>query len=95
MSAPVPPSSPDEAVPVEARAPRAMTQATAKQRLTALLVEHRGHNFCDACSARAIGSDPSTAYRAAAKTMQATGFVREYAICSDCGASRLITRATG
>src|SRR5437588_142571 len=49
-----------------------MTQATAKQRLTALLVERRGHNFCDACAARAVGIDPSTAYRAAAKTMQAT-----------------------
>ena len=68
--------------------------ATAKQRLTTFLVERRGRNFCDACSARAIGIDPSTAYRAAAKTMQTTGFVREYAICSDCGASRLITRAT-
>jgi len=94
LSAPVPPSSPDEAAHVETRAPRVMTQATAKQRLTALLVERRGHNFCDACAARAVGIDPSTAYRAAAKTMQATGFVREYAICSDCGASRLITRAT-
>ncbi|HYS16781.1 MAG TPA: hypothetical protein VET45_07650 [Candidatus Binatia bacterium] len=72
-----------------------MTQATAKQRLTTLLGERRGDNFCDACAASAIGVDPSTAYRAAAKTMQATGFVREYAICSECGASRLITRATG
>ena len=72
-----------------------MTQATAKQRLTTLLGARRGDNFCDACAASAIGVDPSTAYRAAAKTMQATGFVREYAICSECGASRLITRATG
>ena len=69
--------------------------ATAKQRLTAFLVERQGRNFCDACAARAIGIDPSTAYRAAEKTMQTTGCLREYAICSDCGASRLITRATG
>jgi len=72
-----------------------MTPATARERLAAFLVARGGHNFCDACAARAIGIDPSTAYRAAAKTMQATGFVREYAICSDCGASRLITRAAG
>ena len=72
-----------------------MTPPTARERLAAFLTARRGHNFCDACAARAIGVDPSTAYRAAAKTMQATGFVREYAICSDCGASRLITRATG
>ena len=69
--------------------------ATAKQRLTTFLIERRGHNFCDACAARTIGIDPSTAYRAAARMVQAGGAVREYAICSDCGASRLITRATG
>src|SRR5207247_1099121 len=58
----------------------AMTPATAKERLAAFLVARGGHNFCDACAARAIGIDPSTAYRAAAKTTQAVGFVREYAL---------------
>ena len=72
-----------------------MTPATAKERLAAFLVARGGYNFCDACAARAIGIDPSTAYRAAAKTTQAVGFVREYALCSDCGASRLVTRAAG
>jgi len=72
-----------------------MTPATAKERLAAFLVARGGYNYCDACAARAIGIDPSTAYRAAAKTTQVVGFVREYALCSDCGASRLVTRAGG
>jgi len=72
-----------------------MTPATAKERLAAFLVARDGSSFCDACAARALGIDPSTAYRAAAKTTQARGFVREYALCSDCGASRLITRSAG
>jgi hypothetical protein len=72
-----------------------MTPAPAKERLAAFLVTRSGRNFCDACAARALGIDPSTAYRAAMKTTQARSFVREYALCSDCGASRLVTRSTG
>ena len=68
---------------------------TAKDRVSAFLVTRSGKNFCDACVAKALGIDPSTAYRAAMKMTNAVGFVREYAICSDCGASRLITRAAG
>ena len=73
----------------------AVTAGTARERLGDFLSEHRGRNFCDACAARALGIDPSTAYRAAAKLTRAAGFVREYALCSDCGASRLVTRAGG
>ncbi len=72
-----------------------MTPPTARERLAAFLTARSGDNFCDACAARALGVDPSTAYRAAAKTAQVGGAVRQYALCSDCGASRLITRATG
>jgi hypothetical protein len=72
-----------------------MTAETARQRLIAYLIARPGRNFCDACAARALHIDPSTAYRAAARTTRAMGFVREYALCSDCGASRLVTRAKG
>jgi hypothetical protein len=71
-----------------------MTATTARERLTAFLVEQTGRNFCDACAAKALGIDPSTAYRAATRTARVAGFVREFALCSDCGASRLVTRAT-
>ncbi|PYN02661.1 MAG: hypothetical protein DME02_24980 [Candidatus Rokuibacteriota bacterium] len=70
-----------------------MTAGTARERLAAYLIERAGRNFCDACAARALSIDPSTAYRAATRTTRAAGFVREYALCSDCGASRLVTRA--
>jgi hypothetical protein len=72
-----------------------MTVGTARERLVDFLSERRGRNFCDACVARALAIDPSTAYRAAAKMTRAAGFIREYALCSDCGASRLVTRANG
>jgi len=72
-----------------------MTPVIAKDRVAAFLVTRSAHNFCDACMAKALGIDPSTAYRAAMKMTNAVGFAREYAICSDCGASRLITRALG
>jgi len=72
---------------------RGMTVMTARQRLSDFLLANAGRNFCDACAAKAIGIDPSTAYRAATRSIRLTGFVREYALCSDCGASRLITRA--
>jgi hypothetical protein len=72
-----------------------MTAGTARERLTAFLIACRERNFCDACAAKALGIDPSTAYRAAMRATRGPGFVREYALCSDCGASRLVTRATG
>lgn len=71
-----------------------MTAGTARERLTAFLAAQAGRNFCDACLARAVGIDPSTAYRAATRATRGAGFVREYGLCSDCGASRLVTRST-
>jgi hypothetical protein len=71
-----------------------MTAGTARERLTAFLVAQADRNFCDACLARAVGIDPSTAYRAATRAPRVARFVREYGLCSDCGASRLVTRAT-
>lgn len=71
-----------------------MVVGTARQRLTVFLAARPGMNFCDACVAKAVGIDPSTAYRAATRVGPAPGFVREYALCSGCGASRLVTRAT-
>ena len=70
-----------------------MTAGTARERLVAFLTAHPGANFCDACVAKAVGIDPSTAYRAATRSTRTAGFVREYALCSGCGASRLVTRA--
>lgn len=70
-----------------------MMLGTARQRLTIFLAERAGSNFCDACAAKAVGIDPSTAYRAATRVGPGSGFVREYALCSGCGASRLVTRA--
>jgi hypothetical protein len=67
---------------------------TVKDRLMAFLIAQHRRNFCDECVARTLGIDPSTAYRGAARISAATGFVREYGICSVCGASRLITRAS-
>jgi hypothetical protein len=72
-----------------------MMVETARERLAMFLVARPGSNFCDACAAKAVGIDPSTAYRAATKVGPASGFVREYALCFGCGASRLVTRATG
>ena len=64
-----------------------MVGTTARQRLTTFLVARPGTNFCDACAAKAVGIDPSTAYRAATRVAPAAGFVREYALCAGCGAS--------
>jgi len=72
-----------------------MTPATAKERLAAFLVARDGSSFCDACAARALGIDPSTAYSCRGEDDAGPRFVREYALCSDCGASRLITRSAG
>jgi hypothetical protein len=71
-----------------------MTATTARERLAAFLLAQPERNFCDACAAKALGIDPSTAYRVATRATRVAGFVREYALCSDCGASRLVTRAT-
>ena len=71
-----------------------VTATTARERLTAFLVAQPGRNFCDACVAKALGIDPSTAYRAATRTARVAGFLREFALCTDCGASRFVTRAT-
>jgi hypothetical protein len=68
---------------------------TVKDRLMAFLIAQRLRNFCDQCVARTLGIDPSTAYRAATRLTLATGFVREYGVCSECGDSRLIARASG
>ena len=65
-----------------------------RERVITFLIAQR-RNFCDQCVARALGIDPSTAYRAATKLERSSGFVREYSVCSECGASRLITRASG
>jgi hypothetical protein len=66
---------------------------TARDRVKAFLLAHP-RSFCDPCLARALGIDPSTAYRAAVKISQSSGFEREYGACSECGDSRLLTRAT-
>ena len=50
-------------------------------------------SFCDRCLARSLGIDPSTAYRAAVKITRSREFIREYAVCSECGNSRLLTWA--
>ena len=68
---------------------------TVKERVIAFLLERPLRNFCDACMARALGIDPSTAYRAATRFPPSSPFIREYAVCSECGDSRLITRASG
>jgi hypothetical protein len=67
----------------------------AREQVAAFLVTERPRSFCDECLARALGIHPSTAYRAAVKTGRVASFVREYGVCSDCGESRLITRASG
>jgi hypothetical protein len=66
---------------------------TAKERVAAFLSAHQARNFCDECLARALGIDPSTAYRAAVKGGRSGGLIREYGVCTDCGESRLVTRA--
>ena len=67
---------------------------TAKERAAAFLLTNEPRSFCDECLARQLGIDPSTAYRAAVKAGRAGGFVREYGVCSECGESRLVTRAS-
>jgi hypothetical protein len=64
----------------------------ARERVAAFLVSHQPESFCDECLARALGIDPSTAYRAAVKVGRGGEFIREYGVCSDCGESRLVTR---
>jgi hypothetical protein len=54
---------------------------------------HHARSFCDECLARALGIDPSTAYRAAVKVGRSGEFTREYGVCSGCGESRFVTRA--
>ena len=72
---------------------RLQRRILAKDRVAAFLVTRESTNFCDPCLARTLGIDPSTAYRAAVKAGRSGGFVREYGVCSECGESRLITRA--
>jgi len=55
---------------------------------------NRSRALCDQCLARALGVDPSTGYRAAVKVARSDAFIRRYDDCSDCGAGRLVTRAT-
>jgi len=66
----------------------------AKERVAVFLVTHQPRSFCDECLARVLGIDPSTGHRAAVKAGRWSGFVREYGVCSDCGASRLVTSAS-
>lgn len=68
---------------------------TVKERVMAFLLERQLRNCCDACMARALGIDPSTAYRAATRITYSSQFIRQYAVCSECGDSRLTTRAAG
>lgn len=65
----------------------------AKERAAAFLRAHGGRRLCDRCLSRALGIDPSTGHRAAVKVARSAEFVREYGVCSDCGESRLVTRA--
>jgi len=67
---------------------------TAKERVVEFLVTHQPRSFCDKCLARALGIDPSTAYRAAEKWGRAGTFIREYGVCTECSESRLVTRAS-
>lgn len=65
----------------------------ARERIAVFLMENRGRELCDRCLARALGIDPSTGYRAAMKVARSEAFIRHYGDCSDCGVSRLVTRA--
>jgi hypothetical protein len=69
------------------------TVMTARERVRVFLLA-QSRAFCDRCLARALEIDPSTAYRAAVKISQSAEFVREYGTCSECGDSRLLTRAS-
>jgi hypothetical protein len=66
----------------------------AKEKVAAFLVAQKPRSFCDPCLARALGIDPSTAYRAAVKTGRSGLHVREYGVCSNCDESRLVSRAS-
>jgi hypothetical protein len=74
-------------------ASRAVT-TTAREQVTAFLVV-QPRAYCDACVARALGIDPSTAFRAAVKIARSDGFVRQYGACGECGSSRLVTGMAG
>jgi hypothetical protein len=65
----------------------------ARDKVAAFLVAHRGRCFCERCLGRAVGIDPSTGHRAATRISRTGGFIREYGVCSECGESRLVTRA--
>jgi hypothetical protein len=66
----------------------------AKDKARTFLAANRGRTFCDPCLGRAVGIDPSTGHRAATRIARAEEFLREYGVCSGCGESRLVTRAT-
>jgi len=67
---------------------------TAKDRVQAFLATQQARSLCDRCLAHALGIDPSTGHRAAVKAGRSGRFVREYGVCSECGDSRLVTRAS-
>jgi len=67
---------------------------TAKERVAAFLIPHQPRGFCDQCLARALGIVPATACRTTMKAVRSSSFIREYGVCSDCGVSRLVTRAS-
>jgi len=67
---------------------------TAKERVAAFLAPHQPRGFCDERLARALGIVPATACRTTMKAVRSSSFIREYGVCSDCGVSRLVTRAS-
>ena len=67
---------------------------TAREQVTAFLVV-QPRAYCDVCVARALGIDPSTAYRVAVKIARSDGFVRQYGACCECGDSRFVTGIGG
>jgi len=66
----------------------------AREKVAAFLVAQKPRSFCDECLARALGIDPSTAYRAAVKTGRSGTHIREYGVCSSCDEGRLVSRAS-
>jgi len=66
----------------------------AREKVAAFLLAKEPRSFCDECVARALGIDPSTAYRAAVKAGRSMMCIREYGVCSNCRESRLVTRAS-
>jgi hypothetical protein len=67
---------------------------TAREHVSAFL-SAQARAYCDACVARALRIDPSTAYRVGVGIARSNGFVRQYGACSACGDSRFVTSTAG